>query len=110
MYCKCSAKIFAKKLAKSNPNPTQKRVRKIRVAEGVDTVIPEKEAPTNSTDPNTTDTNPNEAEFEKDLVGIYAGPIGKVKDVAKENKANDASMDDAPLNEAPSKDDSSKDV
>ncbi len=90
---------------KQNPNPTPKKVRKIRIAEGVDNVIPEKEVPTDSADPNT-----NEAEFEKDLVGIYAGPIGKVKDVAKENKANDASMDDAPLNEAPSKDDSSKDV
>ena len=87
-----SAKIFAKKLAKSNPNPTQKRVRKIRVAEGVDTVIPEKEAPTDSADPNTTDPNTNEAEFEKDLIGIYAGPIGKV--VA--DAAEDASMEDAP--------------
>jgi hypothetical protein len=96
-----SAKIFAKKLA--TPNPNQKRVRKIRIAEGVDQVIPEKEAPTNSTDPNTT-----EAEFEKDLIGIYAGPIGKVveeaaKDASMEdappknvaNDANDASMDDA---------------
>ncbi len=101
-----SAKIFAKKLEKKspNPNPTPKKVRKIRIAEGVNQVIPEKEAPTDSADPNTT-----EAEFEKDLIGIYAGPIGKVvadapedasmedaptKDVA--NDAKDASMDDAP--------------
>jgi hypothetical protein len=107
-----SAKIFAKKLAKSNPNPTQKRVRKIRVAEGVDTVIPEKEAPTNSTDPNTTDPNTNEAEFEKDLIGIYAGPIGKIVDAPPKDVAddvNDASMEDAPPRDVSSKDVSSKD-
>jgi hypothetical protein len=92
-----SAKIFAKKLAKTNPN--QKMVRKIRIAEGVDQVIPEKEAPTNSTDPNNT-----EAEFEKDLIGIYAGPIGKVQDVAQ-----DESMDDASSKDESPKDDSPKD-
>ncbi len=107
-----SAKIFAKKLAKSNLNPTQKRVRKIRVAEGVDTVIPEKEAPNNSTDPNTTDPNTNEAEFEKDLIGIYAGPIGKIVDAPPKDVAddvNDASMEDAPPTDVSSKDVSSKD-
>ncbi len=106
-----SAKIFAKKLKKKspNPNPTPKKVRKIRIAEGVDQVIPEKEAPTDSADPNTTDPNTNEAEFEKDLVGIYAGPIGKVQNVAKENDAQDESMDDAPQKDVPSKDVSSKD-
>jgi hypothetical protein len=41
-----SAKIFAKKLSKSNPDPIPKKVRKaIRVAPGVNQVIPEKEAP-----------------------------------------------------------------
>jgi hypothetical protein len=97
-----SAKFFAKKLAKekSNPNPKVIRVRKIRIAEGVEQVIPEKEAPTDSADPNT-----NEAEFEKDLIGIYAGPIGKVQDVAKENDAQDESMDDAPPKDVSSKDD-----
>jgi hypothetical protein len=57
-------------------------------------VIPEKEVPA-EVDADA-DSNTNEAEFEKDLVGIHAGPIGKVKDVVKENDANDASMDDAP--------------
>jgi lysophospholipase L1-like esterase len=115
-----SAKIFAKKLEKKspNPNPTPKKVRKIRIAEGVDQVIPEKEAPTNSADPNTT-----EAEFEKDLIGIYAGPIGKiVEDAAKDasmedappknvaNNANDELMDDTPSKDDSTKDSSSKDV
>jgi hypothetical protein len=95
-----SAKFFAKKLAKEKPNPKVIRVRKIRIAEGVDQVIPEKEAPNDSADPNTT-----EAEFEKDLIGIYAGPIGKVQDVAKENDAQDESMDDAPPKDVSSKDD-----
>jgi hypothetical protein len=61
-----SAKIFVKKLSKSNwaPNLTLKKVRKIQIAAGVDQVIPEKEAPT--------DSNVSEAaEFEKDLIGIY---------------------------------------
>jgi hypothetical protein len=97
-----SAKIFAKKLAKTNPNPKVIRVRKIRIAEGVDHVIPEKEAPTDSAIPNTADQD--EAEFEKDLIGIYAGPIGKVQDVAKENDAQDESMDDAPPKDVSSKD------
>jgi hypothetical protein len=105
-----SAKIFAKKLAKERSNPTPKWVQKIRIAEGVDNVIPEKEAPTDSTDPNTTDPNTNEAEFEKDLVGIYAGPIGKVQDVAKENDAQDESMDDAPPKDVSPKDVLPKDV
>jgi hypothetical protein len=96
-----SANLFAKKLAKEKespkPNPTPKKVRKIRIAEGVDKVIPEKEAPTDSADPNTANTT--EAEFEEDLIGIYAGPIGKIvnappKDVADDT--NDASMEDAP--------------
>jgi hypothetical protein len=100
-----SAKFFAKKLAKEKPNPKVIRVRKIRIAEGVDQVIPEKEAPNDSADPNTT-----EAEFEKDLIGIYAGPIGKVQDVAKENDAQDESMDDAPPKDVSPKDVSSKDV
>jgi hypothetical protein len=72
-----SANLFTKKLAKESPkpNPTPKKVRKIRIAEGVDQVIPEKEAPTDSAN-----TNLSEDElFEKDLVGIYAGPIGKVR-------------------------------
>ncbi len=101
-----SAKIFAKKLEKESPkpNPTPKKVRKIRIAEGVDKVIPEKEAPTDSADPNTTNLNTNEEEFEKDLVGIYAGPIGKVQDVAQ-----DESMDDAPSKDESTKDDSPKD-
>ncbi len=103
------AKLMAKNLSKRSPNPTPnptpKKVRKIRIAEGVDQVNPEKEAPTDSADPNTTDPNTNEAEFEKDLISIYAGPIGKVandesmdvpEDVAKEDTANDASMNDAP--------------
>jgi hypothetical protein len=94
-----SAKFFAKKLAKEKPNPKVIRVRKIRIAEGVDQVIPEKEAPNDSADPNTT-----EAEFEKDLIGIYAGPIGKVQDVAQ-----DESMDDASSKDESPKDDSPKD-
>jgi hypothetical protein len=103
-----SAKFFAKKLAKEKPNPKVIRVRKIRIAEGVDHVIPEKEAPTDSAIPNTAEQN--EAEFEKDLIGIYAGPIGKVQDVAKENDAQDESMDDAPPKDVSPKDVSSKDV
>jgi hypothetical protein len=60
----------------------------------VDQVIPEKEAPAEG---NVTNVN-NEDEFEKDLVGIYAGPIN-VANVAKDastDDANDASMEDAP--------------
>jgi hypothetical protein len=99
-----SAKFFAKKLAKEKPNPKVIRVRKIRIAEGVDKVIPEKEAPTDSAIQNTTDPNNTEAEFEKDLIGIYAGPIGKVQDVAQ-----DESMDDASSKDESPKDDSPKD-
>jgi hypothetical protein len=104
-----SAKFFAKKLAKANtnpnPNPTPKRVRKIRVAPGVNQVIPEKEAPAKGNEIVVTNSNESKAaEFEKDLIGIYAGPIRTnvvdvTKDVTKENDTNDASMDDAPSND-----------
>jgi hypothetical protein len=105
-----SAKIFAKKLAKENPIP--KKVRKIRIVAGVDQVIPEKEAPAEINVNVNAGLNTNEAEFEKDLIGIYAGPIGKVidapqKDVADD--ANDASMEDTPPKDVSSKDVSSKD-
>ena len=60
-------------------------------------MIPEKEAPAEINV--NANSNLSEAElFEKDLVGIYAGLIGKVVDVTKDvaDDAKDVSMDDAP--------------
>jgi hypothetical protein len=104
-----------------NPNLTPKRFRRqIRIAPVVDQVIPEKEAPAEvNANP---DSNTNEAEFEKDLVGIYAVPVNvanvtkvvvdDAKDASMEdatpnevaNVVNDESMDDAPSKEALLKD------
>jgi hypothetical protein len=50
-------------------------------------VIPEKEAPVEVISNVNANPNLSEAElFEKDLVGIYAGPIGKIVDAPPEGR------------------------